>query len=327
MTDNNMPHASYSRNFQDEPRKVGIELEFIGVSIDQTADLISDIIGGSRSRANDHVLEIEHDDYGTFRVELDSSLMQKLSDSSKSNGEYAFLAKAGHAALSPILSQVVPVEIVTPPLPIEAIDTFEDIVQALRSAGAKGTSASQINAFGVHFNPDIPDKKPETILAFIQAFGLLYPMLKESMETDLTREVTPFISPYPKEYVSMILHPDYAPNWQQLIDHYIQYNPTRDRALDMLPLFAWIEEDRVRSQVESHLIKARPTFHFRMPNSRVDEPDWSINKEWRHWLEIEALAFDDDRRREMAEAYHRILQSPWPFSETRWREQGKQWVS
>ena len=41
-------------------------------------------------------------------------------------------------------------------------------------------------------------------------------------------------------------------------------------------------------------MSARPTFHYRLPNCRVDEPDWRIAHEWNAWVTVEALAADED---------------------------------
>ena len=38
----------------------------------------------------------------------------------------------------------------------------------------------------------------------------------------------------------------------------------------------------------------RPTFHYRLPNSRIDEAGWSVSREWNIWMRIENLANDDD---------------------------------
>src|SRR5690606_29497891 len=116
-----------------------------------------------------------------------------------------------------------------------------------------------------------------TLLAYLRAFFLLYDWLYEESEIPIARKVAPFIHDFPPEYVAHVLNPDYAPNLETLIDDYLRFNPTRNRPLDMLPLFAHLDRERVFAQpVERELVKARPTFHYRLPNSMVDDPKWSI---------------------------------------------------
>ena len=91
----------------------------------------------------------------------------------------------------------------------------------------------------------------------------------------------------------------------QLIDDYLTHNPTRNRALDMLPLFRHIDEQRVINVVDDDRIKARPTFHYRLPNCQIDEPDWGLIRAWRDWLQVEALAADATRLDAVMQAWRK----------------------
>ena len=98
---------------------------------------------------------------------------------------------------------------------------------------------------------------------------------------------------YPEDYVAHVLAADYRPDLETLIDDFLEFTPTRNRPLDLLPLFAHIDEDRVMAApVEKELIKPRPAFHYRLPNCLVDEPDWSLAVPWNDWVEVERLAAD-----------------------------------
>ena len=70
---------------------------------------------------------------------------------------------------------------------------------------------------------------------------------------------------------------DYPATADRLIDDYVRFNPTRNRPLDMLPVLACLDRERTLAAVEDpHLTKPRPAFHYRMPNSLLDEPDWRV---------------------------------------------------
>src|SRR3546814_9457337 len=45
-------------------------------------------------------------------------------------------------------------------------------------------------------------------------------------------------------------------------------------------------------RLTDELIKARPTFHYRLPNARLADPQWSIVREWNLWVRVERLAHD-----------------------------------
>jgi hypothetical protein len=79
-------------------------------------------------------------------------------------------------------------------------------------------------------------------------------------DINLTRRITSYIDPFPIEYVRKVIAPAYRPDLGTLIDDYLEHNPTRNRALDLLPLFLHLDEERVRAITDDPLIKPRPTF-------------------------------------------------------------------
>ena len=99
-----------------------------------------------------------------------------------------------------------------------------------------------------------------------------------------------------------MLDPSYAPDEDALIGDYLEANPTRNRALDMLPVLATLQEERVLAAAkESENVKARPTFHYRLPNCLIDDRSWSFGVEWNRWVEVERLAADEARMRVVAD--------------------------
>ncbi len=101
-----------------------------------------------------------------------------------------------------------------------------------------------------------------------------------------------------------MLQPDYPADVGRLIDDYLEHNPTRNRPLDLLPVLAYLDKDRVMSKVEDpHLVKARPAYHYRLPNCLTDEPNWRIAREWNTWVAVERLAADADKLAAMSRDY------------------------
>ncbi len=151
---------------------------------------------------------------------------------------------------------------------------------------------------------------------------MLSDWLRAVISVSLTRRVLAFADPFPPNYVLQVTDPDYRPDMNALIDDYLLYNPTRNRELDLLPLFAWIDEKRVRAVVDDKRIKMRPTFHYRLPDARLDRPDWTIITEWNRWCVVERLAERPDKLAAMAGAYRenmgRLLPRDWAIMASEW---------
>ncbi len=288
-------------------RRAGFEFEFAGPDIKTSARIVGDVFGGEHLVRStfEHVLRSE---LGDFSIEIDASLLKDKKyekplraigiDPQKTNTEWLEIA------LLDTFSTLVPIEIGTPPIPIDQLDRLDDLRQRLHDARAKGTRASILYAFGFHINPELPSEDPAVIRDFLRAFMLLYPWMKQRAEVDMTRRISPFINSFPDDYARLILRPDYPASRQRLIDDYLQHNPTRNRPLDMLPVLAHLDRARVIRRVEDpHLVKPRPAFHYRLPNCMLDEPDWRVAREWNTWVAVERLAYDPARLAEMSRDY------------------------
>ncbi|HEX8524508.1 MAG TPA: amidoligase family protein [Tepidisphaeraceae bacterium] len=307
-------------NASGETRKAGFELEYTGVSIAHSAQLVRDVFGGDHQVDSTFEHQI-HTPAGKFQCEIDTSFLKdkryekaletfgiELEDDNRQKLESMLLGVA---------STVVPIEIGTPPIPITELAPLDELTRRLRRAGAKGTRASLLYAFGMHINPEIPTDDPAVLRDFLRAFVLLYPWLKNQSEVDVSRSISPYIKAFPNEYVRLILQPDYPASRARLIDDYIAHNATRNRPLDMLPVLAFLDKQRVMDRVEDpHLVKPRGAFHYRLPNCMVDEPQWTLAEEWNRWVAVERLAYDPERMAEMSREYERAEEQSFrPFYE------------
>jgi hypothetical protein len=109
-----------------------------------------------------------------------------------------------------------------------------------------------------------------------------------------------------------VLDPEYAPTRRELIEDYLAFSPTRNRVLDLLPLFVHCEPECLQGHdVEGvELVKPRPTFHYRLPNCEIERPDWTPAAAWNRWLSVERLAADPSRLRDLALEYRDLVQLP-----------------
>ena len=295
-------------NARGEVRKAGFELEFSGVSLNVAAMHVRKVFGGEHVVHTTFVHSVRGTPFGEFSVEMDTTVLKDKTyerplravgyDTRRRDGKWL------EAALLGTFSTLVPTEIATPPLPVTELAPLDELRRRLKGSGAKGTRAGFLYAFGLHINPEIASDEPAYLLSVLRAFVLLYPWLKQRTEVDLARRVSPYINPFPASYARLILAPDYPATRDRLIDDYLSHNPTRNRPLDMTPVLAFIEQDRVTRRVqERHLVKPRPAFHYRLPNCMVDEPHWRIAREWNTWVAVERLAHDRRRLAEMARDY------------------------
>lgn len=141
---------------------------------------------------------------------------------------------------------------------------------------------------------------------------------------DFTRRLTTFINPFPSAYYQLILSSDYRPDLNQFIRDYHLHNPDRNRPLDLYPVLAFIAPSEVNQLKDLGNVKPRPTFHYRLPNSLIDDPNWSIGVEWNRWYEVERLASEPALIRDLGREYLRM--QALPGFEKEWMNQIESWV-
>lgn len=301
----------WGHNARGQVRRVGVELELSGLTLDEVADRVAEVTETRIEATGRYERALSGDVAGEWVVELDFALLKELGREEYDPKTLAgALGETAEESLAWFAEKGVPVEVVSPPMPLDRLTEIERLIDVLRDAGAKGTSDSLINAFGMQFNPEVPDETPETITAIMKAFMCLYQWLSERAGINVSRQATAYVNPYPIAYVRKVIDPGYWPGRGRLIDDYLQHNPTRNRALDMLPLFRHLDDDRVSKAVDDPLIKPRPTFHYRLPDCEIHLPDWSLSLAWNDWVEVERLAADRDRLEACCMAYRSHLRHP-----------------
>ncbi len=281
------------------PRRIGIEIEMGGLSLRQVTGIVAH---WANSPAHYDSVAQGHVDtrWGKLSTEIDWGYLKKAA-----NEEDLDPSKAKWLEfLEVVVNGLVPTEIALPPIPLADLHHLEPLVHALRAAGAKGTTHSPLAAFGIHLNPELPNLDASTIIGFIQAFGLLQWWLVEAYRVDFTRRLAPYIDLYPQSYILRTLAYDQMTTVADVRADYLTENPTRNRALDLWPLFAYFDADWVAEQIPEEQIKARPTLHFRMPNCEIDNPDWQIWDTWQPWYAVEHLAHNKSLLAELASEFN-----------------------
>lgn len=320
-----------TQNPSGKERCVGYEFEFTGVEIPEAAKMVQRLYGGSVSRVSTYEYHVKETSFGTFKLELDAQLLRekKYEKTLKSIGIDLSTFKNIESIedkLKNMASSVVPFEIITPPIPLSEMPELLRLVDKLRSWKAKGTGSSVLYAFGLHLNPEIPDDSPASLLNHLRAYVMLDPWIRKDSKINISRRLTPYINEYKDNYLQLILNTSYNPSLEELIRDYFRFENSRNRPLDMLPVFMHLDSDTTGSLLEETLTSARPTYHYRLPNCSIEDPSWSLADEWNRWALVEQLAADIRTLQQYAKTYLKLKKETIVGFETKWIELMSRWV-
>jgi hypothetical protein len=289
-------------------RCVGVEVELGQLDVPATLDVVASTLGGTARLEGPTAGCVVGTPLGQFKIELDSlpvrerrylAPFQQLGVSEESR-----TAQLIEDSVLRVAKELVPVEVVTPPVPWDRLAELDPLWRALRERGAEDTKSSLLHAFGLHLNPELPDLQVSTIVRTLRAYFLLEDWLTARSDVDLARKVAPYIHPFPEEYRRLVVDPHYAPDLSRFVDDYVTANPTRNRPLDLLPLIREVSSLDLRRQVDAWpKVKARPAFHYRLPNCEISKPGWTPAADWNRWVSVERLAANDALLEELSLAY------------------------
>lgn len=262
----------------DADRRVGVEIELGGLSEQVVAQRLADWLDGTTAQIADHRHTVATARHGDWTVELDTAWRHEI-------------AMTGDVGAT-LARQLIPVEIVTPPRPRRDLPVVTGLVARLSALGAKGSRSTLAGAYGVHFNPEELCPAQATV-PILRAYAALEPWLRHVSDLDLTRRALPFIDPWPQGLIEALVAPDAARlELDGAAKLYLDHVTGRNHGLDMLPLLRDQCPDLVAARPDVDSGAARPAYHFRLPECRLDEDGWSLDHEWQKWAVVEAVARD-----------------------------------
>lgn len=294
-----LPFRRYDHHGQ--LRRAGFEFEVGNLPVTATAEALQAAFGGELDPLSPFEVVLRDSSLGKLKIERDAAVLKSVKYRrwlEKLGVDFAPGGKAHEleSNLDNASRNLVPCEVVTGPLSLLQLAELETLAETLRSMGAEGTGSSPFYAFGMHINASIPDDSADTLREYIQAYLLLNDWIILVSNIDVTRRfLTKYIDPYPDDYEQLVLDPDYRPDLEGLIDDYMEHNPTRNRALDMLPVFFLLRPENVLEKLnadEHHLVSGRPAFHYRLPDCSISERGWTAATAWNQWVCVENLAAD-----------------------------------
>lgn len=276
-------------NAKGATRRIGVEIEFAGLDLDETAHTVVDVLGGAPERNGAQTQVIRDSALGDITVELDTTLKRFGDNTAVDN-------------LLDAARQVIPVEIVTEPLTPSELVPLDALRAALSRAGARGSRDGVLFGFGVHLNVEITGTNDPHFADTVQAYALLEHALRAEMSLDTTRRLLPFVQPWPPGFVTDLLAQAH-PTVDDLLPLYARHIQSRNHGLDLLPILKWADPDGYAQHFVNVSSGARPAFHFRLPESRIDEDTWSLAQSWSQWRRVETVAADADMRAALATSW------------------------
>ena len=309
-------------NADGETRLVGVEIEFANVDVGRTASIVCDLYGGEQDIKSPHHVSVRDTSLGDFEIELDWQGAHKANTADEA---YRFADVEGRVreALGHAVTDLVPAEVVCPPIPWDRLGELRALFDELREFGAEGTDERLLYGFGLHLNPEVAEVSTDYAFRNLQAYVILEEWLRETINIDVTRRMLPHINSFPDRYLRLLSCDSYSPDMKTLIHDYTTENQTRNRGLDMMPLFRHLDEATLLASFkDANLVKARPTFHYRLPNAQLSDANWDAVVEWNRWVEVEKLAEDMNRLAVCREAFAQWLAKP---ASERWLDTVKNW--
>jgi hypothetical protein len=124
--------------------------------------------------------------FGSFTVELDSQYAHPDdNDDDAAASSWDDIGRAVRDGLTTAIATVtrlwLPIEIVSPPVPLAVLPELDSLVPALRGRGAAGCSDGLVYAFATQLNPEVPSLRAESMLAHLKAFLLLAQRLQRDL--------------------------------------------------------------------------------------------------------------------------------------------------
>jgi Putative amidoligase enzyme len=269
-------------------RRVGVEIEFLGLSAREAAETLAHHLGGSADAEDPHAYRVRNTPLGDMLVETDLRYVHPQ----RHHQSRVRLGPWTAALLGTMVSPVVPRELVVAPIARSRLPEVDKMLPVLRAVGARGRGIILLDSLSLHFNIELPEADATTVVAYLKAFLILDPRLRQEIAQGSMRRTLALPPRYPEAYRRRVLGWDYWPNMSTLMSDYLAANPTRKRGLDLLPLFAHLDTKLIRSILPQEKIGPRLALHYRLPQTHLSAPDWSIMPDWRRWLAVENLAMN-----------------------------------
>ncbi|MDU2672826.1 MAG: amidoligase family protein [Clostridium sp.] len=150
---------------------IGVEIEMTGITKAEAAEVVVNFLGGR--------IEREYDGYDTYNIIApDQRIWKVMNDASIKT------MKNTKGKLKAINNKDYSVELVTPILRYEDIETLQELIRRLRKAGAVSESALQC---GIHIHIGAKNHTPNTLKNLVNLMAAKEDLIYKSLEIDPAR--------------------------------------------------------------------------------------------------------------------------------------------
>lgn len=150
---------------------IGVEIEMTGITKAEAAEVAVNFLGGRITR--------EYDGYDTYNIIAPDQRIWKIMNDASIN-----TMKNTKGKLKAINNRDYSVELVTPILKYEDIETLQELIRRLRKAGAVSNSELQC---GIHIHIGAKDHTPSTLKNLVNLMAAKEDLIYKSLEIDPAR--------------------------------------------------------------------------------------------------------------------------------------------
>jgi hypothetical protein len=126
-------------NPSGELRRVGVEIEFIALELEEAARVVKSCFGGDIDATNPYELVVRNTRLGDFDVAIDADFL-------KNRALQKTFGRRIERLVGAVTGVLAPREIACPPITFDRLMELEDLTTALVDSGALGTDAARLEA-------------------------------------------------------------------------------------------------------------------------------------------------------------------------------------
>lgn len=199
---------------EEQFKRVGLEVEFTGLTIDEVLSELQNELGGKLERV---------DEGNTFYYKLKNSALSRSLEAEKIWIHFEGNETDSTTRVTDV-SRIKTIEVTSSPLDWEGVKIFDRAIQRLRDAGAIGTT--ETNAVSIQVNIEMVTSEKPT-MAIEDLLSLLRNYYSDEHFALIEKEVVlpevrkPYVGKYSDEMMKRILNPDYKPSMRQFYDDFL----------------------------------------------------------------------------------------------------------
>lgn len=212
--------ANFADNAEDD--RVGIEIEFTGLSIKDTLDIVHGFTGGKVIK-KENTIKTTLKEVNEYENVYNEAIIPEWVIEGSSIGELIIRLENNQVDDSNLEPEATVLELVTSPLRKTQIFQLQEIVTALRNKGAKGTADGE--SVSIQYNTEVNEGNIATynwnnLIDLLRVY--MNPRHREQIDEHLNIPVfrKDYIKLYSAGFLSIVLNPNYKPTIRELFDDF-----------------------------------------------------------------------------------------------------------